>query len=72
MTNSKRKAPGLRPGAFLFLYYVLWEGLNPQAGYQLMFTVQPFADNVTYNTCHNGNQECQKPFHDKHPLSVPL
>ena len=47
-----QKAPEVAtPGLF---YSVLGGGINPKAGYQLFFSVQPFADVVGDYACQNG------------------
>ncbi len=52
---AQQKAPEVAtPGLF---YSVLGGWLNPKAGYQLFFSVQPFADVVGNYTCQN-----KKPF----------
>lgn len=48
-----------------------WEGLSPQAGYQLLVAVQPFDDVVAGYTSRNGNNKRNKSFHPKRLLSVP-
>lgn len=48
---AQQKAPEVAtPGLF---YSVLGGWLNPKAGYQLFFSVQPFADVVGNYTCQN-------------------
>mgnify|MGYP007039872751 CR=1 FL=1 len=42
------------PGLF---YSVLGGWLNPKAGYQLFFSVQPFADVVGNYTCQNREKK---------------
>ena len=49
---AQQKAPEVAtPGLF---YSVLGGWLNPKAGYQLFFSVQPFADVVGNYTCQNS------------------
>lgn len=51
--GNKQKAPGCIQELF-YSYFYKGEGLTPpQAGYQLKFTIQPFADNVADNACYN-------------------
>ena len=48
---TQQKAPELRP---LRLFYSVWAGwLIPQAGYQLLFSIQPFANVVGDYTCQD-------------------
>ena len=47
---AQQKAPELRPPGLF--YSVLGGWLNPKAGYQLFFSVQPFAD-VVGKRCKN-------------------
>lgn len=50
-----QKAPEVAtPGLF---YSVLGGWLNPKAGYQLFFSVQPFADVVGDYTCQNREKK---------------
>ena len=50
-----QKAPEVAtPGLF---YTVLGGWLNPKAGYQLFFSVQPFADVVGNYTCQNREKK---------------
>ena len=52
---AQQKAPEVAtPGLF---YSVLGGWLNPKAGYQLFFSVQPFAYVVGNYTCYNGEKE---------------
>ena len=51
---AQQKAPEVAtPGLF---YSVLGGWLNPKAGYQLFFSVQPFADVVGNYTCQNSSK----------------
>ena len=50
-----QKAPELRPPGLF--YSVLGGWLNPKAGYQLFFSVQPFADVVANYTCQYGHKK---------------
>ena len=68
---AQQKAPEVAtPGLF---YSVLGGWLNPKAGYQLFFSVQPFADVVGNYTCQNGEDKryCRI-VHEGHPLSLPV
>lgn len=68
---AQQKAPEVAtPGLF---YSVLGGWLNPKAGYQLFFSVQPFADVVGNYACQNGEDKryCRI-VHEGHPLSVPV
>ena len=52
---AQQKAPEVAtPGLF---YSVLGGWLNPKAGYQLFFSVQPFADVVGNYACQNGEDK---------------
>ncbi len=52
---AQQKAPEVAtPGLF---YSVLGGWLNPKAGYQLFFSVQPFADVVGNYTCQNTSTD---------------
>ena len=52
---AQQKAPEVAtPGLF---YSVLGGWLNPKAGYQLFFSVQPFADVVGNYTCQNREKK---------------
>lgn len=52
---AQQKAPEVAtPGLF---YSVLGGWLNPKAGYQLFFSVQPFADVVGNCTCQNREKK---------------
>ena len=52
---AQQKAPEVAtPGLF---YSVLGGWLNPKAGYQLFFSVQPFADVVGHYTCQNREKK---------------
>ena len=52
---AQQKAPEVAtPGLF---YSVLGGWLNPKAGYQLFFSVQPFADVVGNYTCQNRERK---------------
>lgn len=60
-----QKAPEVAtPGLF---YSVLGGWLNPKAGYQLFFSVQPFADVVGNYTCQNREKERRKYTHGGTP-----
>ena len=66
---AQQKAPEVAtPGLF---YSVLGGWLNPKAGYQLFFSVQPFADVVAGYACHNGNQKGYNNFHEYTPFLLP-
>ena len=52
---AQQKAPELRPPGLF--YSVLGGWLNPKAGYQLFFSVQPFADVVGNYTCQNREKK---------------
>ena len=55
---AQQKAPEVAtPGLF---YSVLGGWLNPKAGYQLFFSVQPFADVVGNYTCFNKQEKGYK------------
>lgn len=55
---AQQKAPEVAtPGLF---YSVLGGWLNPKAGYQLFFSVQPFADVVGNYTCQNREKKSYK------------
>ena len=65
-----QKAPEVAtPGLF---YSVLGGWLNPKAGYQLFFSVQPFADVVGYYACRNREYKGNQPIHAEHPLPLPV
>ena len=62
---AQQKAPEVAtPGLF---YSVLGGWLNPKAGYQLFFSVQPFADVVGNYTCRNGDKKRCKNIHANTP-----
>ena len=54
MWHSKKPRRLRPPGLF---YSVLGGWLNPKAGYQLFFSVQPFADVVGNYTCQNREKK---------------
>ena len=67
---GQKKAPEVAtPGLF---YSVLGGWLNPKAGYQLFFSVQPFADVVGNYTCQNREKNDRSSLMVVHPLSLPV
>ena len=65
-----QKAPEVAtPGLF---YSVLGGWLNPKAGYQLFFSVQPFADVVGNYTCHDRDNKSYNNFRKSTLLPVPV
>lgn len=56
---AQQKAPELRPPGLF--YSVLGGWLNPKAGYQLFFSVQPFAD-VVGNPAEKENKTLERFF----------
>jgi hypothetical protein len=48
------------------------EGLNPQAGYRLLVTIQPFDDVVAGYTSHNSDNKRNKFFHMNTPSLLPV
>ena len=54
MTNEN---PEAATSWIFYSYFCQWEGLNPQAGCQLLVTVQASADEMANHTCHNSNSK---------------
>lgn len=66
---AQQKAPEVAtPGLF---YSVLGGWLNPKAGYQLFFSVQPFADVVGNYTCQNRHDKRNEYVHISTSLPLP-
>ena len=69
ISDDKQKPQCWNTGVF---YSILAWWLKPQADYQLFITVQPFANEMANDTCHNSDYQRQKYIHIEHLPSAPV